>query len=114
MGLVVSKTVSFSSQTDWNCIKSGALARANNPHRGGAAWGGNLYVLVSLHQRQQEQLFGSVCQGWQRKRGGLADPFQEGRPAGVTSANAYTLSLWAGDEDHTLTRRQRKRGRVNA
>lgn len=43
----------------------------------------------------------------------LADPFQEGRPAGVTSANAYTLSLWAGDEDHTLMRRQRKRGRVS-
>lgn len=53
MGLVVSKTVSFSSQTDWNCIKSGAEAQVNNPHRGGAARGGNLYVLVSLHQLQQ-------------------------------------------------------------
>lgn len=92
-------------------MKSGAVAQAHNPHRGGAAWGGNLFVLVSLQQLQQWRLFDSVCQGWQRKKGGLADPFQEGRPAGVTSANAYTLSLWAGDEDHTLTR---KRGRVNA
>lgn len=111
--LVVSKAVSFSSPAVWNSTMSGAVAQANNPHRG-AAWGeDNLYVAVSLHQLQQCWLFESVSQEWQRRKGVLADPFQEGRPAGVTSANACTLSLWAGDEDHTLTRRQRKRGKVS-
>lgn len=79
-------------------------------HRGGVG-GDNLYVAASLHQLQQKWLFESVSQErWQRRKGVLAEPFQEGRPAGVTSANAYTLSLWAGDEDRTLTGRHRKRG----
>ncbi len=45
-----------------------------------------------------------------RKMGPLADPILVGRPAEVTSANAYTLNLWAADEDRTLTERQRERG----
>lgn len=80
----------------------------------GGGWGDNLYVAASLHQLQQKWLFESVSQEWQRRKGVLAEPFQEGRPAGVTSANAYTLSLWAGDEDRTLTGRHRKRGKVSA
>lgn len=40
-----------------------------------------------------------------RKKGPLADPILVGRPAEVTSANAYTLNLWAADEDRTLTKR---------
>lgn len=61
----------------------------------------------------------TVSQGLQRKKkrkkkGPLADPVPVGRPDEVTSANAYTLNLWAADEDRTLTKRQRKRGRVNA
>ncbi|KAI9547021.1 hypothetical protein NQZ68_021691 [Dissostichus eleginoides] len=69
-----------------------------------------------------KQLFVTVSQGlrWKERRkrqmekkkeknGRLADPFLGGRPAGVTSANAYTLNLWAADEDRTLTKRQRKR-----
>lgn len=49
-----------------------------------------------------------------KEKGPLADPVQVGQPAGATSANAYTLNLWAADEDHTLTKGQRKRGRVDA
>lgn len=56
----------------------------------------------------------TVSQGLQRRRGQHADPVLEGRPAEVTSANVYTLNLWAGDEDRTLTKRHRKRGRVKA
>lgn len=41
-----------------------------------------------------------------KERGLLADPVLVGRPAEVTSANAYTLNLWAADEDRTLTERQ--------
>lgn len=42
----------------------------------------------------------------QRKKGAeLADPVPEGRPAGATAANAYTLNLWAGGEGRTLTER---------
>lgn len=49
----------------------------------------------------------TVSQWMQRKRKGpLADPVLGGRPAEVTSANAYTLNLWAAGEDHTLTKRE--------
>lgn len=40
----------------------------------------------------------------------LADPVRGGRPAAAASANAYTLNLWAADEDRTLTERQRRQG----
>lgn len=49
----------------------------------------------------------TVSRGLRRKRKGpLADPVLEGLPAEVTSANAYTLNLWAAGEDRTLTKRQ--------
>lgn len=109
--LVVSKTVFSMSLAVWTGTMSGAEAQANNPHTGAARGEGNLCVAASLRQLQQGCLPESVSQKGQRRKGVRADPSPEGRPAGVTSANAYTLSLWAGDEGHTLTRRQRERGR---
>lgn len=75
---------------------------------------GNLCEVAS-QQQQQQQLFVTDSQALQRKKKKkkkkpIADPALVGRPDEVTSANAYTLNLWAADEDRTLTKRQRKRG----
>lgn len=88
---------------------AGEGAQANSPY-GGCAAGPevNLYGVASL--QQQYWLFETLSQGHQRKKGVLADPVLEGQTAEATAANAYTLNLWVGDEDHILTKRQRKRG----
>lgn len=87
----------------------GEGAQANSPY-GGCAAGPevNLYGVASL--QQQYWLFETLSQGHQRKKGVPVDPVPEGQPAEATAANAYTLNLWVGDEDHILTKRQRKRG----
>lgn len=88
--------------------------RVNSPYESDAMGGGGAGNLYGVASRQQQQLFVTVSQGLQWKKGLFAHPVLGGLPAGVTSANAYTLNLPAADEDRTLTKRQRKRGTVNA
>lgn len=73
---------------------------------------GNLFAW--RQQQQSQPLSVAVSQRLRRKRrpwkAPLADPVRGGRPAAAASADAYTLNLWAADEDRTLTERQRRGG----
>lgn len=82
----------------------------------GAAMVGRVQRMGNLQQQKEEEhFFVSVSQrllGRRRRRKErrtrpLSGPVLGGLPAGATSANVYTLNLWATGEDRTLTKRQK-------
>lgn len=93
---------------------------------GGRGCGPGVAVVVGRVQRvgnlqqqqgeeEEEHFFVSVSQRLlgrrkERRTRPLSGPVLGGRPAGATSANAYTLNLWATGADCILTRRQREKG----